>query len=329
VPNTLFSTYSQGENRVTASILAVFERISFALVEKILTSLCDEENINLLKFTNQPKGELSVPDAVISASFAYWIETKTKRNSVRKEQLENHLNSLKDAGNYSRQRLLVITPDVNEPIEIKEIGDKRLAWANFDKLVDILTSFVTRNDEWMKSDIVLPTEREQELLRELVRFLRAENLIGRREQAVVVAARIAWDEYQQYSVYMCQPNRTFQPSSHLAFYAQGKIQPLIPAIIGQVESVILNEEAIASRKDIVAATRHQLIELASKLQVAKNERYRQEVKVMFLTSIDDNKTLKLSHAIENNLNSAFVQGQRYVSLEKLKKNPTETSQLID
>lgn len=34
--NPLFSTYSQGENRVTGSLLAVFERISFALVEQIL-----------------------------------------------------------------------------------------------------------------------------------------------------------------------------------------------------------------------------------------------------------------------------------------------------
>lgn len=40
--NPLFSTYSQGENRVTASILAVFERLSFALVERLLQALCQE-----------------------------------------------------------------------------------------------------------------------------------------------------------------------------------------------------------------------------------------------------------------------------------------------
>ena len=40
--NPLFSTYSQGENRVTSSILAVLERLSFALVEQILQALCQE-----------------------------------------------------------------------------------------------------------------------------------------------------------------------------------------------------------------------------------------------------------------------------------------------
>ncbi len=34
--NPLFSTYRQGENRVTASMLAVFERLDFSLLERLL-----------------------------------------------------------------------------------------------------------------------------------------------------------------------------------------------------------------------------------------------------------------------------------------------------
>ncbi|NJN49639.1 MAG: hypothetical protein HC805_07575 [Alkalinema sp. RL_2_19] len=55
MPNPLFSRYSQGENRVTASTLAVFERISFALVERILQTLCQEQNLSLLTIKNQFK----------------------------------------------------------------------------------------------------------------------------------------------------------------------------------------------------------------------------------------------------------------------------------
>ena len=69
--NTLFSTYSQGENRVTGSMMAVFERISFALTEKIFQGLTQESGTNLLSFENQPAGKDTVPDAVIRASFAY------------------------------------------------------------------------------------------------------------------------------------------------------------------------------------------------------------------------------------------------------------------
>lgn len=51
--NPLFSTYRQGENRVTGSLLAVFERISFALVEQILQQMLEEPEVDLLTFTNQ------------------------------------------------------------------------------------------------------------------------------------------------------------------------------------------------------------------------------------------------------------------------------------
>jgi hypothetical protein len=70
MPNPLFSRYSQGENRVTASTLAVFERISFALVERILQTLCQEQNLSLLTIKNQfkPKNAGSIPDGIIKAS---------------------------------------------------------------------------------------------------------------------------------------------------------------------------------------------------------------------------------------------------------------------
>jgi hypothetical protein len=335
VPNTLFSTYSQGENRVTASILAVFERISFALVEKILMALCEEANANLLVFRNQPTGISSVPDAVIRASFAYWIETKIVPNTIRKNQLQAHLKFLDAQENISRQWLLVITPDAEEPPVIKEIGDRRLAWTNFDSLVDILTTIVTKDEEWFISDTVLPTEREQDLLRELVRFLISEKLIGIGEQAVVVPAVRALPEYHRFSTYICQPNRTFQPCTHLAFYADRKVYHRIPRILAQIENVVLSESAIFARDDISMEMKNKLIEIVSVLQNEENERYEQEAKIIFLTSHDDPETLKLTHDIDNDLTSdsgrtvAFVQGQRYVSLEKLKKNPTKTSQLLD
>jgi len=76
--NPLFSTYRQGENRVTSSMLAVFERIDLSLLETILAAAAGESSLQMVSFTNQPpsKGR-SVPDARISANFAYWFEVKT------------------------------------------------------------------------------------------------------------------------------------------------------------------------------------------------------------------------------------------------------------
>ena len=89
--NTLFSTYTQGENRVTGSILAVFERLSFALVEQILQTLLQEADAELVTFRNQVVGPASVPDARIHASFSYWIETKIVPRALDERQCSGRL----------------------------------------------------------------------------------------------------------------------------------------------------------------------------------------------------------------------------------------------
>jgi hypothetical protein len=89
--NPLFSTYKQGENRVTSSMLAVFERIDLSLLETILQEASGESALQMVSFLNQPPGKgHSVPDALISARFAYYFEVKTARNAVSANQLSEH-----------------------------------------------------------------------------------------------------------------------------------------------------------------------------------------------------------------------------------------------
>src|SRR5438105_9753930 len=111
----LFSTYRQGEDRVTSSMLAVFERIDLSLLETLLAGAAGEAGaIQMVSFVNQPVGlGASVPDARIPASFAYWFEVKTVRNSLRSEQLVEHLANI--AGFNGDERLFVITPDASRP----------------------------------------------------------------------------------------------------------------------------------------------------------------------------------------------------------------------
>jgi hypothetical protein len=84
--NPLFSTYRQGENRVTSSMLAVFERIDLSLLETVLAAASGESSLQMVSFTNQPPGKgHSIPDALISAHFAYWFEVKTSHNAVSRK----------------------------------------------------------------------------------------------------------------------------------------------------------------------------------------------------------------------------------------------------
>ena len=97
--NPLFSTYRKGENRVTSSMLAVFERIDLSLLEIILASAAGESSLAMVTFTNQPPGRgHSVPDARISARFSYWFEVKTARSALRAHQLSEHLANLCSEG---------------------------------------------------------------------------------------------------------------------------------------------------------------------------------------------------------------------------------------
>ena len=50
----LFSTYRQGENRVTASLLAVLSRLGTDLTERVLGALLDEPELSLVSFTPLP-----------------------------------------------------------------------------------------------------------------------------------------------------------------------------------------------------------------------------------------------------------------------------------
>ena len=84
----IFSTYSQGENRVTSSIISVIRSLSLDRIERILGALLEQSELEFVRFENQPsKGGDAVPDAIIQSSFRLLIETKTERDGLNRPQL--------------------------------------------------------------------------------------------------------------------------------------------------------------------------------------------------------------------------------------------------
>ena len=78
MPKPLLSTYRTGENRVTSSTMAVFERIDLALVEELLRAVTGMgSELQAVTFENQVVLGDATPDAQISARFSWWFETKT------------------------------------------------------------------------------------------------------------------------------------------------------------------------------------------------------------------------------------------------------------
>ena len=304
--NNIFSTYSQGENRVTSSILAVIQSLSLDRIERILGALLEQSELQFVRFVNQPsKGGEGVPDAVIQSSFRLLIETKTERDGLNRPQLERHLARLDDAKEQTAL-LLLLTPDDQRPPLVEELGDERAIWSSFALLCQAIDELLDDNKE-------VVSEREAFLLRELQSMLETEGLLADPYDVVIVAARRAWKTYQDRHVYICQPNRSFRNVKRIGFYSRGNIYPLVPLILDKQDDVLFERSAHDGP----------LGELVDQILDADDSRTGQRHMVFFLSAPDSDDTLDLGQNIPNNKksrtgkNTAFTMGQRYVSSEAL------------
>ena len=310
----LFSSYRQGEDRVTSTFLAVLQRLSLPNIDRILGTLLQENSFSLVTFQNQPKGIGSRPDGRIGTGSSIWIETKTSPNAVRRDQVETHLDALRDGEN-----LLLLTPDRTQPAGLP----KKVIWSGFDTLVHSIEEILEDKEE-------PPSEREAFLLREFVSMLRQDGLIGSTQSRVMVlAARAAWPMYESLGVYRCsidKPMARLRDSDYMAFYVAGEVKPLVPSIKSVIESIDMYQpgtyESLGNlQKKLVGELREKID------RHQQQHEFTQSFKVIFLSHPDDEETIRLQGPIINdqkdkNGNAVpFTYGNpRYVTLESLKQS---------
>ena len=326
--NPLFSTYRAGENRVTSSLIAVFERIDTHLVERVLAAALAEATVTMLTFSNQVTmsgpGTHTVPDASISSNFRWLFEVKTARNALTKRQLVGHLKHLN--GSYADERLLAITPDAVHPEVLEELQDPRTVWTSFSAISDAIDAVLADPSE-------LAGERTEFLLRELQALFRADGLLDF-DDVVVVAARAAYPEFLECPAYICQPGRSFQPGlTHLGFYADGEIKPEIPRIEHMRDQVVFSPEH-ASHLDTTGMSTDAQVAKVIRWALSTSRRVTdQTYKVFVLTEAGSHDTVHLARAIKNTTVTAsgrpwaWTLSQRYTSLGALSQNPHTTDEL--
>jgi hypothetical protein len=324
MPNPLFSTYRAGENRVTSSTLAVFERIDLTLVQELVGAASETSGeLSTVVFENQVVSSKSVPDGRISGHFTWWFETKTERNSYATEghgrtQVREHSRLL---ANESDARLFVLSPDPVRPAWFGELDGvepelrARVNWLSFRSLAKAIDSIVTNPGR-------LISEQTKFLLTELVALYDDDGLLTN-DDTVVVAARAAWPEYLAVSAYICQPGRAFRDGlTHFGFYSQGAIQPIVPRIRAHFPTVLFSPDEAAARR---AGGELELADLIDR-DLAKPGIGRTEGEsygVILLTPPDHESTVLLREPIVNDTKSssggtwAWTLGQRYTSIERL------------
>ena len=332
MPNPLFSTYKAGENRVTSSTMAVFERIDLTLVQELLEVAGQTgDELRSVTFLNQVTGDASIPDARISARFTWWFETKVVRGGYAaeghdREQVRSHARLMMGDPDA---RLFVLTPDATQPswFDAPDGIDERLRpqviWLSFLDLAAAIEAI-------LQDTTRLIGERTRFLLTELAALYEAEGLLTT-DDTVVVAAKAAWGEYLEYAAYVCQPERSFREDiAHFGFYFQGAIQRAIPRILGRYPTVTFTQ-ASADAAEVAGQPA-----LAALIRRMLNDGVRSEGDahgVVLLSPVDDSRTITLSSRIINDLKTdtgrgwAWTLGQRYTRLDRLKSGISRTSQL--
>jgi hypothetical protein len=242
------------------------------------------------------------------------------------EQIKRHLESVGGS-----EKLMLLTPHYSEPPLLNSLNDParaKVVWSNFITLAGAVEDILDDENE-------PPLEKEAFLLREFISMLEDGGLLSSgKDQVLVVAAKIAWPMYKLLSVYRCsvsKPMRALQDFDHLAFYADGAIQPLVPRIKSVVDRIdMLEQDQIEKLK----GHQKELAEgLVNKIGRHKQDHeFRGQYKIMFLTGPDDSKTVKPAEAIINDKEGKngnpvpFTYGARYVTLESL-KSAGKTSEL--
>ncbi len=324
--NPLFSTYRTGENRVTASMLAVFERIDASVLERLLAGASEESSLTFVKFANQPtEVEGTVPDAEISASFHYIFEVKTEPNALRGEQLDGHLHRF-EGTTYKDERLIVITPDPEQPPIVSERAEQPITWFSFARLNQAI-------DELLDDRTELISEQARFLLRELQALFEHEGLLDWPD-TVIVAARVAYPEYVRHSAYVCQAGRSFRKGlERMGFYANGAIQREVPKIIEQRDQVIFSAETAAGYSASDKETERAIGALITELLDDSPRLVGEAYQVFLLSPQEDGRTLLLPSEIRNTTRDsrgktwAWTLSQRYTSAAALMSGVETTDEL--
>ncbi len=321
MPTPLFSTYRQGENRVSGSLLAVFERLGIDLVARIVGAALEEPELVLVTYTPQlGRGGHGVPDGEMRADFRYLFEVKTDAGQVTgpdgRDQIKRHLDRL--TGDHRDERLIVLTPDAGPPPLLAELDDDRIVWTSFEALSQAVADLL--------ADPAEPASEQQRLLlRELVTLFELDGLVAG-EDVAVVAASAAYDLWRRYSAYVCQPNRSFRPVTHWGFYRSKRIEPEFPRVLAHYADVIFDQQTAADRQAsgdprVVAAGQVIKSMLADGIQ---EDGVRADIRV--LEPYDSLELARRATQLPHLTAGAWTQGLRYARLDRL-INASRTEQL--
>lgn len=303
----IFSTYRQGENRVTGALMAVLARLPLQATDEIVGAMLGEQ-ISLVDFTPLPAtAGPGHPDARIQASVDILFEVKTKPGALKAAEALSTKTAYKSKlAKRDHARLILLTPDTEPPEGLSKIKDDRITWYSFAALASVLRQLLEDEDgqEFL-------SERDRFLVREFLQLLSQEKLLGG-EDTLVLAAGHAYKWYLDHQTYICQPNRAFRDVKRMAFYTGKEIKPEVPQILHSRRALTLSKkDARAMAKSRAVADRQ--LGTAILEAIAANPPYEGATHDVYLLSApDSSQTLNLDAPVPRTQRGPWTYGHRYV-----------------
>jgi hypothetical protein len=157
-------------------------------------------------------------------------------------------------------------------------------------------------------------------------------VLGGVKNVVLVAAGISgYREYRTYSAYICQNHRFFSPDTErFGFYADQEVKQEFPKILDVADDVVFTQE---SADQFRSEGREALAQIVERVTVDGARDTTDPHRVYALSGRDDEEqTLHLNAPIRHTTTgpgTGFVQKQRYVSEQALRKEPKTTRELLE
>lgn len=319
--NILPAVYQDKENKVTSAFLQIVQYAGHDLVAYLFGD-CDLPS-NEVGVISQDYGTStqSRPDGTISCDCNYriYVESKIQINALNTPHGQNQLNEHLKLLVKDCIWLLYITPDDTQPAMLN--GIKNLLWINWRELVAKLKGYDT-NDRLVKFLIAQFEETVERLVfitrpireKEVEREYEYDDLLTDDERVIIVGGLWGEGVALKYNFYACQPNRFFRPAKYLAFCHQHRIKYLFEILGKPIEAVRIETDSDVLSSGYFADN------------VEPN--YQSEDRKLFrLKRVENyNNTIVNDAEDKNHKPCAFVQKQKYTSIDKFMK-ATKTSEL--
>lgn len=232
-----------------------------------------------------------------------------------------------------------------DPVEWGEAVSRNLADGRFrlliavDQLTDVLKQTVIYLNERASFSLVVAELRrikqngvdmvapslfgEEAAQRKLPRRSAAPTVTD--ADTVVVAARLAYPEFQRLGAYVCQPKRSFRKDAeYFGFYADRTIYPEFPRIAHRRQDLLFSAEEVESLRGGSDLDRR-LAEVMEKALAPPSRRREGERHQIVL--LDAEGGFELDRPIRHEGAGPWTQGQRYTRSQSLQSSPATTDDL--